>query len=357
VQEALPFFQRAGHRKWLAVALTLLGRVHRDRGEYDAALRAFNEQLRIGARVGDASQEAVVHTEIGSVLKRQERYPEALDHFDKSATISTSLNAKVSVGYALMERAGVLWQLGRFDDAKSALDEATANAGPEGAYKGLLAEIPSGPSPPLLERGPIPGIQGESQRAIDLAADQYSDIATEAAVTLGLAETRSGNARAAVRSTQKTVTMATDTGDPLLLSSARLALAEALLSVGDAKSSLGNSKAGTGKLRAVRPAGLGVARVADRGGIHSATGPSCCGSRMRCGRPPPGWRVSSNDSALTPMLASRRGQTCWSSIGDSTTNSTPNLTRSIHHVAAFDHRRPRHESHYDASLVVPDHPD
>jgi tetratricopeptide (TPR) repeat protein len=238
VQEALPFFQRAGHRKWLAVALTLLGRVHRDRGEYDAALRAFNEQLRIGARVGDASQEAVVHTEIGSVLKRQERYPEALDHFDKSATISTSLNAKVSVGYALMERAGVLWQLGRFDDAKSALDEATANAGPEGAYKGLLAEIHLARARLYLSAGRFPASKVESQRAIDLAADQYSDIATEAAVTLGLAETRSGNARAAVRSTQKTVTMATDTGDPLLLSSARLALAEALLSVGDAKSSL-----------------------------------------------------------------------------------------------------------------------
>lgn len=238
VQEALPFFQRAGHRKWLAVALTLLGRVHRDRGEYDAALQAFNEQLTIGARVGDASQEAVLHTEIGSVLKRQERYPEALEHFEKSAIISVSLNATVSVGYALMERAGVLWQLGRFDEAKSALDQATANAGPEGVYKGLLAEIHLARARVYLGAGQFQASKVESQRAIDMAADQYSDIATEATVTLGLAETRSGNARAAVRATQKTVTTATDTGDPLLLSSARLALAEALLSVGDTKSAL-----------------------------------------------------------------------------------------------------------------------
>jgi serine/threonine protein kinase/Flp pilus assembly protein TadD len=238
VEHALPFLQQGGYRKWLSQALTLLGRVHRDRGEYEAALHALKEQLTIGEQVGDASQVALTRAEIGGVLARQEQYSEALAQFDQSETISRSLNATISVGYALMERAGVLWQLGRFEEARRALGEAAAIAGPGGAYKELLAEIQVTDARLEFGAGHFTASKLKSQRALDLAGDQYADTGAQATLTLGLAETRSGGARAGTRLCAKAVEMAISTGDPQLISSAWLALAEALLESGEPKRAL-----------------------------------------------------------------------------------------------------------------------
>lgn len=238
VEQALPILQQAGYRKWRSQALMLLGRLHLDRGEYEAALAALEEEFAGGERVGDVSQVALARTEIGRVRVRQERYPEALAHFHASETISRSLNDTASVGYALMERAGVLWQLGRFDEARTALDEAAAIAGTGGADRQLLAEIRTTEARLELGAGRFRESKRKAQQALDLAGDQYADTVVQAALTLGLAETRSGGARAATRACARALEAATGTRDPWLISSAQLALAEALLDHGEPRRAL-----------------------------------------------------------------------------------------------------------------------
>lgn len=238
IEQALPFYQQGGYRKWFSQALTLLGRVHFDRGDYDAALKAFNEELQLGEQSGDQSQIALSHQEIGSVLVAQEQFPEALRHFDQSYEIKKSLNTKISVGYSLMYRASVLWQIGRYDEAKAALDGATAIAGREGLYKQLLADIHMIGGRIALSEWRVQEAKSKSHQALDLAGTQYKDTAVQAKYSLGLVESRSRVARAGSKWCEEAVELATSTGDPQLLSSALLASAEASLESGDSQRAL-----------------------------------------------------------------------------------------------------------------------
>jgi tetratricopeptide (TPR) repeat protein len=239
IQQALPFFQQGGYRKLLSMALTLLGRAYRDKGDYAAALKTFEEQFQVAEQVDDPSQVALSHFEMGNVLSNQEQYPKALHHFEESYRIYKTLDAEMYVGYAANNRASVLWQMGRYEDARKALVEASSIAKRPGAtYKPLLAEIYmlSG----LLELSDLRLRESEvkSRQALDLAGTQYIDVAIQAKYGLGLAEARSGRSRTGALLCEDAVKMAARTGDPQLLSGALLASAEAMLEGGEAERAL-----------------------------------------------------------------------------------------------------------------------
>lgn len=137
-----------------------------------------------------------------------------------------------------MYRAGALSQIGRFDEARKALDDAYTIAGTEGKYKQLLAEINMTAARLELSDFRYPESKLNAQKALDLAVNKYPDTASAAKLILGLAETRSGASRLGSHLCTEAVEMATGTGDPQLISSAWLALAEALLESGDAQRAL-----------------------------------------------------------------------------------------------------------------------
>ncbi len=239
IEQAIRFFEKGDYRKWLSTALILLGRINRDRGDYSAALRAFDEQLQLGQRTGDLSQLALSHQESGSVLTAQEEYSDALTHFDESCSIKRSLNVTVSLGYSLMYRGGVLAQLGRYPEARAALDEASSIAErSEGAYKELLANIYLARARLELSGSRFRDSLSSSRRSLDLADVHYQDIAVQAKITLGLAEARSGERRLGSQACAEAVELATSIGDPQLLSSALLASAETMLETGEVERAL-----------------------------------------------------------------------------------------------------------------------
>jgi tetratricopeptide (TPR) repeat protein/tRNA A-37 threonylcarbamoyl transferase component Bud32 len=239
IEPAVAFLQKGGYRKWLSQALTLLARVHRDRGEYEAALQALKDQLQLGEQIGDPSQVALAHQEIGSVLAAQEQYPDAFDHFDESCKIKRSLNATVSLGYALMYRGDVLWQMGRYKEARAALAEATPIAeGSGNAYKQLLAEIHMIEGRLELSDWDFARSKVHSKQALALAGALYKETAVQAKHTLGLAEIRSRATRRGSLLCAEAVDMASGTGDPQLIAGALLASAEGMLESGDAQRAL-----------------------------------------------------------------------------------------------------------------------
>lgn len=238
VEQSLPFLQKGGYRKWLSLALTLLGRIHCNRGEYEAALQVLTEQLALAEQAGDQSGAALSHQEIGKVLSAEEQYPQALSHFDESYRIRLSLNATELVAYALMYRGDALCQIGGFEEARGVLDDAASLAGPGASFKALLAEILMIGARLELTDGHYSESKLKSHRALDLAGNEYPDTAAQAKVTLGLAETRSGNAHAGARLCTEAIGLATSTGDPQLISSAGLASAESLLQSGEAQRAL-----------------------------------------------------------------------------------------------------------------------
>jgi tetratricopeptide (TPR) repeat protein len=277
IEGALPFYRKGGYRLYLAQGLTLLGRVYRDRGDYEAALRAFEEQLQFAKQVGDTSQMAFSQGEIGSVLAIQERYTEALHYFDENYQLNKSLNAEHSVGYALMHRGNVLWQIGLDEEARAALDQASSIAErPNGSYKGLSADIKMIEARLELSLLRFRESKVNSRQALDLAGTQFKDTAVQARYTLGLALARSGEPREGKLLCEEAVDMATSTGDPQLLSGALLASAEALLENGEPQRALETalraqaSFARSGQQESEWRAWLIAARAAKRSGEATA---------------------------------------------------------------------------------------
>jgi serine/threonine protein kinase/tetratricopeptide (TPR) repeat protein len=239
IEQALPFYRQGGYRKWLSTVLTLRGRALRDKSDYDAALKAFNEQLQLGEQLGDPSQMALTHEEIGSVLSDQERYPEALQHFNESYEINSSLNAKTYVGYSAMHRASVLWQIGRYEDTRAAIQEALSIAdAPDGTNKLLLTALRMIEALTELSESHNRQAGMKSKQALILASTQYKVTAVQARYVLGLTQSRSGAARAGRQLCEAAVDLATQTGDPQLVSAALLAHAEVILEGGDARGAL-----------------------------------------------------------------------------------------------------------------------
>jgi tetratricopeptide (TPR) repeat protein len=242
IEPALVFYRKAGYRKYLAQGLTLRGRAYTQKGDYETALLTFDEQLQLAKQVGDLPQVALSQGEIGSVLALQEKYPEALRYFDESYQLNKSLSAasaEISVGYDLMNRGNVLWRIGRYDEARAALDQASLIAErPNGGYKGLSADIKLIQACLELSLSHFRESKLHSRRALDLAGTQFRSTAVQAKSTLCLSLARSGELRAGKLLCEEAVDMARDTGDPQLLSGALLARAEALLENGESQPAL-----------------------------------------------------------------------------------------------------------------------
>jgi serine/threonine protein kinase len=242
IQQALTFFKQGPYHHWTSLTLILLGRVNRDKGDYDAALNIFEELLQLGEQLGDQLQAGLAHADIGNVLSYQEQYSEALDHFDKSYNIFKSLKADVYMAYAAQSRASVLWQLGRSDESRAALDEAQAivsrGENPEQTYKQLLADIHLTYSLLELSDCRLSESKVQSGKAIDLAGNDYSATAIQARYARALAQTRSGSKQSARLLCETAMQKADATADPQLLSGAWLSCSESMLDSGETQRAL-----------------------------------------------------------------------------------------------------------------------
>lgn len=240
VEQALAFYQQAGFRKETSRALTLLARANRQKGDYDAALRAFQQQLGLSEQLDDPSQKALSQEGIGTVLTLQERYSEALDYFQQSYAINKGLNTQQAISYSLLNLSDVLWQLGRYQEARVKLDEVSAIAGQPGGDKSLMTDIRVTNAEIALSERRFPEAKAQAEQAL-AAADAPSPNAIELKRVLGLSQVFSNAKHEGRLSCEEVVKMAAQTGDPWLLSRARLALSAALLEDNDAQGALTNA--------------------------------------------------------------------------------------------------------------------
>jgi tetratricopeptide (TPR) repeat protein/predicted Ser/Thr protein kinase len=245
LESALKFYQPAGYRTETSNALILLGRVYCDKGDYAVAMKAFTEQLALAKQSGDPARLAATHSSIGVLLgDHQELYAEALPHFEESYRINKSLGARVSMGWDQANRAAALWVLGRYDDAKSALDEARAiAAGPDAGFKSQLAYVDLIHAQMALSLNNRAEATTRATAALRLAGRDYKDTALQARQTLALTEASSGAPTKAITLVEEAVSAARDSKLPRLLSTALLASAEVRLAGGDGRGALADAQA------------------------------------------------------------------------------------------------------------------
>ncbi|HEV8483453.1 MAG TPA: tetratricopeptide repeat protein [Blastocatellia bacterium] len=243
LEEAIAFYQPAGYRLETSRALLVLARARRDKGQYEVALNTFEETLRLARELDDPGMLAASHSSIGILLAdEKERYLEALSHLDESYKINQSLGAKVDMGYDQMNRGRVLWKLGRYQEARAALDEAFKIADrPEASYKVVLAWVHLTNSLMALSERRFADAEAKGRQALELAGIQYKDVAVQAKCGIALAEASSGAPQSARKLCDEAIATAKEMNHPRLLSTSRMVLAEVLLLSNDPEGAKANA--------------------------------------------------------------------------------------------------------------------
>jgi serine/threonine protein kinase len=243
LQEALKFYKSGGYRKETSIALTVLGRAYQEKGEDEIALKFFEEQFQLARDSGD--QASVADSHMSLALLRgfgQEMYPEALSHLDEKVKIDEAQGAKVQLGFDHMNRGNFLWQLGKYPEARAALDKAFEIANQPGAnYKTVLAWVHLTNAQMALSERNDDEAKKKGQLALEVSALQFPDVTLQAKYCMGRAAAFSGAPQVGRKSCEEAVLMAKKVNSPQLISSALLALAEVLLIGNDSKGALENA--------------------------------------------------------------------------------------------------------------------
>lgn len=238
IERALSFYQKGGYRKQVWQAMLLRGRAKLQQDDHEGARHALDELLRYARQGGSASMVADTHFEIGLLLAGEELYPEALQHFTEALTQQETLDDPVKTGYSLLYRGDMLWRLGRYEEARTALDRAASVAG---QMKPLSIRVGLIRSQVALSQRDFRGAEAQARHTLILLGTGYKRTAIELKSTRGLALALSGT-KGGEQLCQEAVDLALSSRDPHLLLNALPALAEAKLLTGDAPRALNLAK-------------------------------------------------------------------------------------------------------------------
>jgi tetratricopeptide (TPR) repeat protein/tRNA A-37 threonylcarbamoyl transferase component Bud32 len=243
--EAREFYLQGGYRKEADQCAMLVARSRRQKGEYEGALKIFEEYLRLAEQSGDMGQVGNLHRECGSVLYSWGKYAQALEHFRESANAARAIHSSTLLTYSLLNQASVLWPLGRYDDAADALAQVTsADMQKLGLGPDVLAFAYTTEADMALSRRHFTEADAKAKQALALLKDLKSpskDLLAMINVDLGLSESFTRSRTRGRSLCQEAALMADQSGDPWTVSHAQMALAEALLIDGDSAAALAAS--------------------------------------------------------------------------------------------------------------------
>lgn len=233
VTQALPYYEQNGFHNQVVMAQTLIGQAENHKGNYPAALRAFEKLLQLAG--DNKGQMALAHKGTATSLIYQGKYTEALSHLEQSYSIYSAQNAQRDAAYSLISRADVMWRLGRYEEARAALGQASSLAEqPDGEFKQLWLRIYLAEAALYLSERHFTDAVAAGRKAIAEDDSKTKHAATEATYLIGLARVLSGSVGEGLRACEEALKLANQTANPRLMAEAQLALAEARLGAGDA---------------------------------------------------------------------------------------------------------------------------
>ena len=148
------------------------------------------------------------------------------------------------MGFDQANRAGALWPLGRYEEARAALDDARSIAAdPQAGFKSLLAFVESIGAQMAFSSGQHAEAATRAAAALTLAERDYKDTALQAKQVLALTQASAGQSNKATALVEEAVGAARELKFPRLLSTALLTSAEVRLAGGDARGALADAQA------------------------------------------------------------------------------------------------------------------
>lgn len=243
VERAIQMYQQDGSRKYLMQAHALLGHASEQQGDYAAAHQSFMQQLQLALQVGDREQESLAYEGLGIIYLDQEQYSKALENFDKHYQISsTILKIPSYITHVQLHRAKVLFAIGQYDNAKTALAESRNKvAEAKGSDDELLARQALVAAQLALSRRDFNSAKIEGLKALRLSLNEFETVAVESMYTVGLAEVFSGRKTEGLRRCREAYEAAKQLNSPGLFSYSLLTLATARVEVGQAKQALADT--------------------------------------------------------------------------------------------------------------------
>jgi tetratricopeptide (TPR) repeat protein len=235
-ESARDYYTQNGFRREAALAAQLLARVKGKQGDYEGARAALEEQLRANDSSADARLLGMLHRECGSVLEKQERFAEAIEHYRKAISIAKDLPDNKLLAFSLLNIAGSLWRLGRYDDASEALKQLAEMVAAQNSDKDMLTSVSLVEANMALSQGRFGDARAKGGQVLaDIkAAGSRKETTADADVVVCLAEALGGTPARGRPMCDEAALLAVQIGDPLLVSNTQIALAEALLEAGDA---------------------------------------------------------------------------------------------------------------------------
>lgn len=227
---ALDFFKPARYPRETSLALTLLGRAYQDMGQDDNALNYFNEGYQLATQSNDEASIGDYHMSMTFLRgTNQEQYVEALSHLDEKLKIDQSHDMRRGIAFDQMNRGRFLGELGRYADAKAALDAAFDLANQkEAQYKTVMAWVHLVRARIALSQLQYGEARKNAQLAVE-ASEKFPDVMLQAQCTLGLVSAYSGSAPAGQKLCEDALVLANKTKSRAAITSVQLALAEIAL--------------------------------------------------------------------------------------------------------------------------------
>jgi eukaryotic-like serine/threonine-protein kinase len=217
-QQALVYYQANRFTEQTMKALALLGRADYHRGRNSAALESFRHLLDVAEKAQNRPLMALGHESIGLVYFRQERYPEALEEYQRDLEFSTDA---FTTGYAHLQCGDVLWLLGRYDEARAMFDQAETSAA---KFPQLQISLIRARAKMALSRNQYQEALAFVRRALAAGGSQNPTAVAELKEILGLALLSSGKEQEGRRSCEEALSTVAAIGDNVALLGASLAV-------------------------------------------------------------------------------------------------------------------------------------
>jgi tetratricopeptide (TPR) repeat protein len=103
--------EQLGDKSGIASTLHQLGIIHQNQGNYDEAIKLYQQSLMISEQLGDKSGIASTSYQLGNMNALQGNYEEAIKMYQQSLMISEQLGDKSGI-------ASTMGQLGRIAEEK-----------------------------------------------------------------------------------------------------------------------------------------------------------------------------------------------------------------------------------------------
>lgn len=238
--DALDAFFRMLSLAWLYEAFAKggaahgrIGRIHRGRGEYEAAMEHLNRAHDLFVRAGDTRGIAGCLDDIGKVHFLRGAYHLALEHHRKALSIRRGIGDQRSIALSLANIGRVHHASGGFTAAVGQFREALDIRRGIGDQAGVVQS--------LLDIGGVHMADGQYAVAMEMfqeaeeLARRTGDLLARAETLGWIGECRSvsGDGSGAVEALQQAISLANELGNKVALASSYRRLAEAWLGLGD----------------------------------------------------------------------------------------------------------------------------